>query len=68
MTPYGFTWGPARVERMAHVEGRGYVLGVTTDFGQMQIYISETGRVIRSYGFTRWTRAQRNRLKERTDV
>lgn len=47
--PYGFRWGPFDVERLAHIEGRGYVICIRTDHGSMQISVSEKGRVIRAY-------------------
>jgi hypothetical protein len=43
---YGFLWGPMKVTRMAHIEGRGYSLEISTDHVRMQVYISEKGRVI----------------------
>ena len=46
--PYGFGWGPMKVQRLAYIEGRGYVLEVSTDTQSMQVYISEKGRVIRA--------------------
>jgi hypothetical protein len=49
MNLYGFDWGPMKVERLAHIEGRGYVLSVKTDHAEMQVYVSEKGRVVRPY-------------------
>lgn len=46
VTQYGFKWGPAVVERLAHVEGRGRVLEVRTDHARVQIYVTEKGRKI----------------------
>ena len=52
MNPYGFDWGPLSVERVAHVEGRGYVVDVRSreryEDG-VQIYVSEKGRSIRVF-------------------
>lgn len=45
-TRYGFVWGPAHVERIAHVEGRGRVLEVRTDHARIQIHVTEAGRKI----------------------
>lgn len=45
---YGFRWGPMVVERIAHIEGRGYALNIKTAHQSMQVYISEAGRVIRA--------------------
>lgn len=44
MNPYGFDWGPMSVTRLAHIEGRGYVLEVTTDHARLQIHVTEKGR------------------------
>jgi hypothetical protein len=50
ITPYGFKWGPLKVERLAHVPDSGYALSIETDYGMvMQVYVSEKGRVIRAY-------------------
>lgn len=32
-----------------HIPGKGYSLSVHTDHAEMQIYVSEKGRVIRAY-------------------
>jgi hypothetical protein len=52
-TQYGFAWGPMRVERMAHIEGRGYVVSVHGPKGyngpQVQVFVSEKGRTIRAF-------------------
>jgi hypothetical protein len=45
-TRYGFAWGPMTVERLAHIEGRGYALEIKTGSCSMQVYVSEKGRVI----------------------
>jgi hypothetical protein len=47
--PYGFDWGPAKVERACHVDGRGYVLEIHTQHARLQVYISEQGRKIKPY-------------------
>jgi len=41
---YGFRWGPMDVTRAAHLEGRGYVVHITTDHLQVEVYVSEQGR------------------------
>lgn len=52
-TQYGFDWGPLSVERVAHIEGRGYVVSVRGPKGysgpEVQVYVSEAGRVVRAY-------------------
>lgn len=52
-TQYGFKWGPLDVERVAHIEGRGYVVSVRGPKGyegpEVQVYVSEGGRVVRAY-------------------
>lgn len=45
-TQFGFDWGPIKVERLCHVEGRGYSLEVRTDHARVQLGISEKGRKI----------------------
>lgn len=46
---YGFEWGPFVVERLAHIEGRGWVLMVRTTSGkEMEIHASEKGRELRA--------------------
>jgi hypothetical protein len=49
MNPYGFDWGPMSVERLAHVDGKGYALEVKTRHARLQIYVSEKGRKIEAY-------------------
>ena len=49
MTQYGFEWGPMKVERLAHIEGRGYVVTVKTDHNELQVYVSEKGRKVEAY-------------------
>lgn len=46
---YGFRWGPLDVTRLAHIEGRGYVLRIITDHQEMQIHVTEKGRKITAY-------------------
>lgn len=52
-TQYGFRWGPMIVERVAHIEGRGYVVSVRTrdDYSgpQVQVLVSEKGRSVTAY-------------------
>ena len=43
MGDYGFEWGPMEVTRMAHIEGRGYVLEIRTAHRSMQVHITEAG-------------------------
>ena len=49
VTPYGFTWGPVRVERIANFKPRkdreAYVVGVN----DLEIYVSKTGRSVRVF-------------------
>jgi hypothetical protein len=49
VTDFGFDWGPMRVQRLAHIEGRGYVLEIATDAKVMQVYVTEAGRKIEPY-------------------
>lgn len=44
---YGFRWGPMVVERLVHIEGRGYVLRIKTEYQDLQIYVTEKGRKIK---------------------
>ena len=44
--PYGFTWGPAEVTRMAEIKGLR-ILRVATDQRDLQISVSLTGRSVR---------------------
>lgn len=37
------------VELNLHVPGRGYSISVHTEHAEMQVYVSEKGRVIRAY-------------------
>jgi hypothetical protein len=47
MTPYGFKWGPATVERMAELPN-GLVIMLKTDAGRdFQIYVSAKGKSVR---------------------
>jgi hypothetical protein len=48
-TQYGFDWGPMQVERLAHVEGRGYALMIRTKDCELQVYVTEKGKKIKSY-------------------
>lgn len=45
-TRFGFNWGPMEVSRLAHVEGRGYVIEIRTGHKSMQVYVTEAGRKI----------------------
>jgi hypothetical protein len=46
--PYGFEWGPFTVERLAHIEGRGWVLGIRSGNQEIHVYTSEKGRTLRA--------------------
>lgn len=52
ITQYGFDWGPVTVERIAHIEGRGYSVQVRVR-GQhetaVEIWVSEKGRSVSVY-------------------
>lgn len=47
-TDFGFRWGPMLVERLAHIDGRGYVLQVQTGHRKMQY--GPTARCSAPYG------------------
>ncbi len=48
-TPYGFKWGPLRVERaMSLPEGR-VVLTVKTEYRELNIYATPGGRSLRVF-------------------
>ena len=45
-TPYGFVWGAADVQRYFSEETKGWVtLGLKTPKGNIQIYVTKTGKV-----------------------
>jgi hypothetical protein len=46
VTQFGFRWGPMHVERLAHIPGRGYSIGIRTEDKDLQIYVSEKGKKI----------------------
>lgn len=49
---FGFTWGPLQVRRIAAFKlgkGKAYILGVSTNHHQVEIYVSETGRSVRVF-------------------
>ena len=51
-TQYGFDWGPVVVERIAHIEGRGYCVTVKTakpGGPEVQVLVSEKGRRVTAY-------------------
>ncbi len=52
-TPFGFAWGPARVERIATFDrgrrGVYRVVGVRTGYRSLDIYVSPTGRSVRVF-------------------
>jgi hypothetical protein len=50
---YGFRWGPMTVARLAHIDGRGYVLEIATDHQAMQVHITEKGYKINPYPVTK---------------
>lgn len=49
MSVYGFTWGPAKVERACELPGERRVITVTTDHRTLDIYVSRTGRSVRVF-------------------
>ena len=49
VTSFGFDWGPMKVERAAHIEGRGYVLMVKTEHARLEVFVTEAGRKIKTY-------------------
>ena len=52
-TQYGFNWGPVVVERVAHVEGRGYCISIRGSEGyegqEIQVLVSEKGKRVTAY-------------------
>ncbi len=52
-TQYGFNWGPVVVERVAHIEGRGYCISIRSseDYSgqEVQVLVSEKGRRVTAY-------------------
>jgi hypothetical protein len=45
-TPYGFVWGAADVQRYFSDEKKGWItLGLKTQKGNIQIYVTKTGKV-----------------------
>jgi len=56
---YGFRWGPLVVERLAHIDKRGYLLSIKTDTQAMQVYVSEKGRQMRAYRMTSRSQGER---------
>jgi hypothetical protein len=52
VTQYGFEWGPLCVERVAHIEGRGYVVEIRPRGSHkkaVQVYVSEKGRSVSAH-------------------
>ena len=47
ITDYGFDWGPLSVTRYFH-DKRGYLLGITTNTRELQVWVSTTGRSVRA--------------------
>ncbi len=50
--PYGFTWGPMRVQRITAIDrsnGTYRVLGVHCGGRPLEIYVSPTGRSVRVF-------------------
>jgi hypothetical protein len=49
---YGFRWGPMVVDRVAHIDGRGYVVSVRSSAGydgpEVQVFVSEKGRRVKA--------------------
>lgn len=48
-TPYGFQFGATLVERRAELPEGRVVIGVTTEFRNLEIYVSQTGRSVRVF-------------------
>jgi hypothetical protein len=52
-TPYGFVWGPARVERVCQIDrgARGIyrVLRIDSGYRDLNVYLSPTGRSVRVF-------------------
>lgn len=52
-TQYGFDWGPIVVERVAHIEGRGYCISIRGrhdyEGPEIQVLVSEKGRSVTAY-------------------
>lgn len=50
---HGFLWGPLNVTRIAHWSPRkgreSYVVEVSTDHVELNIYVSKTGRSVRVF-------------------
>jgi hypothetical protein len=44
---YGFSWGPVRIHRTAHIDGRGWIITIWTDSKELEVYVTEKGRNIR---------------------
>lgn len=49
MTPFGFKWGPALVERCCTLPGDRRVITIRTDHRQLDVYVSATGRSVRVF-------------------
>lgn len=47
-TDYGFTWGPAAIERSMEFRG-SRVLTITTDDRQLEVVVSPKGKTIRAW-------------------
>ena len=44
--PYGFTYGSAKVERIASDENRGWAaIGITTPKAHMIVFVTKTGKI-----------------------
>jgi hypothetical protein len=44
--PCGFQWGAAKVERLFSDDEKGFVtLGIETPKGQIQVYVTKTGKI-----------------------
>jgi hypothetical protein len=55
-TPYGFNWGAAEIERCFSDKKKGWVmLTLKTKKGEMQIYVTKTGKVKISDIKGKWT-------------
>jgi hypothetical protein len=48
--PYGFTYGSAKIERLASDENRGWVaIGITTPKANIVVYVTKTGKATVQY-------------------
>ena len=48
LTNYGFTWGPATIQRMSEIDG-ATCTQIRTDAHKLNVYVSPKGRSIRAW-------------------